>query len=149
MVDAEPPGANIDPQTAVRWPQVATLGVLQGAISLSWIVYTLYLPALLITLGLDAKFAALLLLIEGVLAIALEPTFGFLSDQMFRRAGTRMPFIVAGVFLAAALFILIPLAVINPTRATESTRAIFVALVMAWAFAMSIFRTPAMSLLSR
>ncbi len=60
---------------------------------------------------MDARVAVTLLTIEGLVAIALEPTFGFLSDQSFRRLGSRLPFVVAGVFLAAALFIMIPLAV--------------------------------------
>jgi hypothetical protein len=122
---------------------------LQSAIGLSWLVYALYLPALLVALGLDARFAATLLMVEGLLAIVLEPTFGFLSDQSFRRIGTRLPFVVGGVFLASALFILIPLVVSTSAATTAVGRSTFVALVIAWAVAMTIFRTPALSLISR
>ncbi len=133
----------------VRWPQVAVLGLLQGAVGLSWIVYSLYLPALLVSLGLDARLAVTLLLIEGLLAILLEPAFGFLSDQSFRRVGTRLPFVVGGVFLAAALFIMIPLVVSTTVAASEMDRVVFLVLVIGWAVAMTIFRTPALALLSR
>jgi Major Facilitator Superfamily len=149
MVTADPVSEPGGGPRGVRWPQVAVLGLLQGAIGLSWIVYSLYLPALLIARGLDARLAVMLLTIEGLLAIVLEPTFGFLSDQSFRRIGTRLPFVVGGVFLAAALFIMIPLAVSTSAAASEIGRNIFLALLIGWAVAMTIFRAPALSLLSR
>ena len=134
---------------AVRWSQVACLALLHGSIGLSWIVYALYLPQLLGSLGLAAGLAVTLLAIENLLAIFLEPLFGFLSDQSFRRSGTRLPFIVAGVLLAATLFIATPLAVLTPIAKTDAGRAMFLALVVVWAIAMTVFRTPALALLGR
>ena len=87
--------------SAVRWSQVACLALLHGSIGLSWIVYALYLPQLLGSLGLAAGLAVTLLAVENALAVFLEPLFGFLSDQSFRRTATRLPFIVAGVLIAA------------------------------------------------
>ena len=145
-VPSAPPGG-ASPE--VRRSQVATLGALQTAIGLSWLVYALYLPALLVALGLDARLAGILLMIEGLLAIVLEPMFGFLSDQSFRRIGTRLPFVVGGVFLAAAFFILIPLVAATSAAKSETGRITFLVLVIGWAIAMTVFRTPALSLLSR
>ncbi len=138
---AEPP--------AVRWSQVAGLALLHGSIGLSWIVYALYLPQLLGSLGLAAGLAVTLLAVENALAIFLEPLFGFLSDQSFRRTATRLPFIVAGALIAATLFIATPLAVLTPLAKTDTGRAMFVALIVFWAMAMTVFRTPALALLGR
>ena len=133
----------------VRWSQVACLALLHGSIGLSWIVYALYLPQLLGSLGLAAGLAVTLLAVENALAVILEPLFGFLSDQSYRRTGTRLPFIVAGVLLAATLFIATPLTVLTPFARTDTGRAMFVALIIFWAIAMTVFRTPALALLGR
>ncbi len=137
------------PPRAVRWLQVAGLALLHTAMGLSWLVYVLYLPALIISLGLDPRVAITMLMVEGLLAIALEPLFGFLSDRFFRRVGTRLPFVVTGVFLAAALFIVIPVAASTSLVVTETGRALFLVLLAGWAIAMTVFRAPALSLLSR
>lgn len=142
------PAMSDDPP-AVRWNQVMCLAILHGSIGLSWIVYALYLPQLLTSLGLAAALAVTLLALENVLAIALEPLFGFLSDQSFRRIGTRLPMVVGGVLLAAMLFIATPLAVLTPLAKTDAGRTMFLGLVILWAIAMTVFRTPALALLGR
>jgi MFS family permease len=78
----------------------------------------------------------------------MEPLMGSLSDQTQRWIGTRFPFISVGVVLASALFIAIP-AFVAFGSATAAIRWVLPVLMVAWALAMTVFRSPALSLLGR
>jgi predicted MFS family arabinose efflux permease len=132
----------------VLWFQVSGLAAVQGAITLSWVIYRLYLDKLLVQFGFTAALAATLLVTENLLAAFMEPLMGGLSDRAKRWVGTRFPFIIGGVILSSALFIAIPTMVIfgNPTSAV---RWVFPIMLIAWAMAMTVFRSPVVSLLGQ
>ncbi|MGC1393601.1 MAG: MFS transporter [Coleofasciculaceae cyanobacterium] len=132
----------------VLWLQVWGLAAVQGAIALTWVIYNLYLVKLLTSLGFPKELATVILIIENILAAVMEPLMGGLSDQAQRWIGTRFPFISVGVILASALFIAIP-AFITFSTPTTSIRWVLPVLLVAWALAMTVFRSPAMSLLGR
>ncbi len=132
----------------VLWLQVSALAGVQGAITLTWIIYRLYLPQLLALFGFPGALAATLLVVENLLGAVMEPLMGGLSDQAKRWMGTRFPFISGGVILSSTLFIAIPTLVVfgNPTSAIRSVLPI---LLIGWALAMTVFRSPAISLLGQ
>ncbi|GAB4196762.1 MAG: hypothetical protein Fur006_44510 [Coleofasciculaceae cyanobacterium] len=132
----------------VLWLQVSGLAAVQGAISLTWVIYRFYLDKLLLQFGFPAAFAATLLVTENLLAAFMEPLMGGLSDRAKRWVGTRLPFIIGGVILSSALFIAIPAIVIfgNPTSVI---RWVLPILLIAWAMAMTVFRSPVISLLGQ
>jgi Na+/melibiose symporter-like transporter len=130
----------------VLWRPVLGLAAVQGSIILSWVIYRTYLPKLLTQVGFPEALAARLLLIEAVLAIALEPLMGGLSDRVKYWVGTRFPFISLGVILSSALFITIPASVAFGSL-TGGMRWILPSLAVAWALAMTVFRSPVMALL--
>jgi Na+/melibiose symporter-like transporter len=99
---------NSKSQPSILWVQVLALAGLQAAITLTWLVYNLYLPKLLTQFGFPASLAVGLLVLENALSVVLEPLMGGLSDQAIRWLGSRFPFISAGVILASTLFIAIP-----------------------------------------
>ena len=132
----------------VLWLQVWGLAAVQGTIALTWVIYNLYLVKLLTSFGFPKELATVLLIIENILAAVMEPLMGSLSDQAQRWIGTRFPFISVGVILSSALFIAIP-AFITFSTPTASIRWILPVLLVAWALAMTVFRSPAMSLLGR
>ena len=132
----------------VLWKQVWALGGLQAAITLSWVIYNLYLTDLLGQLGFAAGTAAVVVLIENVLAIAMEPLMGGFSDQLQRTLTTQFPFIFAAIAVASGLFIAIPATVVFGDVGSLS-RWLLPLLLVAWALAMSCFRSPALSLLGR
>jgi len=127
--------------------QVCGLAVVQGAIALTWVIYGLYLPQLLSRFGFPREVAAQLLIVENVLAIAMEPIMGAQSDRMQQWMGSRFPFIAVGVLLAAGLFISIPTVVVFGGGA--AMRWVLPTAAIAWALAMTVFRSPALSLLGR
>lgn len=132
--------------SSIAWAPVWGLALVQGAISLLWVIYNLYLGQLLTGLGFPLALAATLLIIENLLAIVMEPLMGTFSDRMQHRIGTRLPIISLGVLLAAGIFVLLPTALVwgqGPLRWGLPL------LLVAWALAMTVFRSPAMSLLGR
>ncbi len=132
----------------VLWLQVCGLAMVQGAIALSWVIYNFYLPKLLVQFGFSKSLAISLLILENALAVFMEPLMGSLSDQKQRWFSSRFPFITVGVLLSSALFIAIP-CVVTFVPPTTVLKFILPVLVIAWALAMTVFRSPVLSLLGR
>jgi Na+/melibiose symporter-like transporter len=134
--------------TRILWLQVWGLAAVQGAIALTWVIYNLYLLKLLTEFGFPKELATGLIILENILAAVMEPLMGTLSDQFQHWVGTRFPFISFGVILASAFFLAIPTCVVfgSPTAAF---RGLLPGLMVAWALAMTVFRSPALSLLGR
>jgi hypothetical protein len=135
----------------IRWLQVWSLASVQGSISLAWIAYGIYLPKFIAEVfayppAQAQQFAAILLVIEGAIAVIVEPLFGSLSDRWQRWYSSRMPMIVAGVIAATAIFIGLPSLVIFG-GANDFTRLLLPSLAVLWAIAMSTFRSPVICLL--
>jgi MFS family permease len=132
---------------SVLWAQVWGLAAMQGAITLMWVIYNLYLVELLTQFGFPQALATGLLVIENLLAMVMEPFMGSFSDGLQHRVGTRFPFISLGVVLAAGCFLAIP--IISWAGPTPLLRWLLPLMMVAWALAMTVFRSPAMSLLGR
>ncbi|MDB9493228.1 MFS transporter [Spirulina major CS-329] len=122
------------------------LGVtaVQGAITLGWVLYALYLPQLLTELGLAPEWAGLLLTIEHGLEVVIEPLVGRLSDRSQRKLGTRYPWIVVGSLATATLLMGFPAVVVWG----QAVPMLLIGVAIAWASAMAVFRSPVMSLLA-
>lgn len=135
-------------QSSILWLQVCGLAAVQGAITLTWVTYNLYLPVLLIQFGFPQELATTLLIVEAGLAVVLEPLFGGLSDEAQRWSGSRFPFIAVGVVLASASSIAIP-TVVAFGSSSGGIRWLLPGVMVAWALTMTIFRSPALCLLGR
>jgi hypothetical protein len=114
---------------------------MQGAIVLCWIVYRMYIPDLLGQFGFPKDSSVVILAIEGFLAVLIEPMFGSLSDRQKTLWGLKGPFVTIGVLLSAGLLLILPAIVLlgNPD---SFLRWLFIALVILWAMAMAMFRSP-------
>lgn len=128
---------------SVLWMQVWGVAGVHGAISLCWVIYGLYIPALLQSLGFPPEMVTHVLVIENLLSALIEPVMGAVSDRWQRMIGTKMPLIMLGALLAAALFILVPVSL-----AWGIDRQVFVGIIVIWAMAMAVFRSPVLSLLA-
>src|SRR5690349_7222550 len=95
--------------SSVLWRRVLGLGALQGAITLGWLIYNLYLPELLGDLGVSAALIATLLVLEGFVGFVMEPLVGFFSDKLHKSLAGRFLWVMGGALLAGALFVAIPL----------------------------------------
>ncbi|NEQ97552.1 MAG: SLC45 family MFS transporter [Cyanothece sp. SIO2G6] len=134
--------------TRVLWMRVWGLAAVQGAISLTWVIYILYLDRLLTQYGFSAGFAAGLLVVESILAAIMEPLMGTLSDRVQHWMGSRFPFIAVGLIATSACFIAIPV-VLAFGGPNGIVRWLLPTVMVLWALAQTVFRSPAMSLLGR
>jgi len=132
----------------VLWPQIWGLAAVQGAITLSWVIYNLYLLQLLTQFGFSGALATGLIVLETGAAVVLEPLMGGLSDQMQRWVGSRFPFVASGVILASICFLAIPVSLISGGL-TPITRWLLPTAMVLWALSMTVFRSPVLSLLGR
>lgn len=130
------------------WSKIIGLSALQGAISLTWLIYNIYLPKLLISYGFSATLAVSILIIENAIAIIVEPLFGNLSDRAYRWVASKFGIVSFGVILTSAISILIPTMVIFGDL-FSAVRWILPMVLISWAIAMAIFRTPAISLIGK
>lgn len=150
-------GQQTGQRTTILWAKALGLAGVQGAVSLLWVTYNLYLPKLLGQVGLPAWAAVVFLVLEGLLAVVLEPLSGQVSDQLKFKMSTRYPFVVAAGISAVVLFVGLP--VIAHSRsagiailgeaASPLLGWLFGAVIMAWAITMSLFRSPILALLGK
>lgn len=131
---------------SISWRPTAALAGVNAAITLSWIVYRVHLVGLLTQAGFPAGLAPLLLLIESALAIFVEPWAGNTSDRAPQHLGGRFYVILIGVGLTALLFAVLPgiLGLLQPNAAVNWWLP---GLLIIWAIAISMFRSPALALL--
>ncbi|MEM9216081.1 MAG: MFS transporter [Cyanobacteria bacterium P01_F01_bin.150] len=132
----------------VLWPRVCGLAAVQGAIALTWVIYNLYLKKLLTQYGFSPEFATALLILENLLATIMEPLMGSFSDRFQHWMGSRFPFIAVGIILASTCFIAIPTVLAFGGPSGIARWLLPIAMVL-WAFTMTLFRSPALSLLGR
>lgn len=132
----------------VLWLRVCGLAAVQGAIALTWVIYNLYLKKLLEQYGFSPEFATTLLVLENILAMVMEPLMGSFSDNVQHWLGSRFPFIASGIILASTCFIAIPTVLVFGGPDSPARWLLPIVLVL-WAFTMTLFRSPALSLLGR
>lgn len=136
------------PSLQVRWQPVTALAGVNAAITLSWIIYRIYLVSLVTRAGFPAGFAPFLLLIESILAIVVEPWAGDTSDRTLRRLGGRFYVILIGCGLTSLLFVLLP-GIVDLLQPNAANNWWLPGLLVIWAVAISMFRSPALALLGQ
>lgn len=132
----------------VLWIKVWGIAAVQGSITLTWVIYNLYFPLLLVEFGFNKELAIAIVIVENALESIIEPIFGGLSDRQQRLFGSKVPLISCGIILASVLFILFPCLAIFSSEQFSLKRFLPI-LAIIWAAAMAIFRAPTMSLLGR
>ncbi|MDY6939745.1 MAG: MFS transporter [Cyanobacteriota bacterium] len=135
-------------QRFVLWRPVIGVAAVQGTFTITWVIYRLYLADLLVQFGFPKEFAVTVLFVDTLLGMVGEPVMGTLSDRTKQWLGTQFPLISIGAIVSSALFIAIPtIAILG--NFTGAVRWILPGAMMAWAFAMTIVRSPAISLLGQ
>lgn len=132
----------------VLWIKVWGIAAVHGSITLTWVIYNLYFPLLLVQFGFKPELAIAILIIENALESIIEPIFGGLSDRQQRLFGSKVPLISCGIILASVLFILFPCLAIFGLK-QFSLKWLLPILAIIWAGAMATFRAPTMALLRR
>jgi len=108
-------------------------------VSVIWSVYNAFVPLILDErFGLQAGFIAVIMVLDNIAALIIQPALGVFSDRLRSKIGRRLPFIVVGAPLAAAMFGLIPYAHVLP---------LFILSCITLLLAMAFWRTPVVALM--
>ena len=108
-------------------------------ISLVWSVYNLYVPIFLQDrFELAPGLIGFIMTLDNVAALLIQPMIGVWSDRTRSPLGRRMPYVLAGMPIAALCFVLVPSAQALP---------LFMAAIIGMLLAMALFRTPVIALM--
>ena len=119
-----------------------TIGFAFLAISAFWQMYDNIIPLILkYFLNIGDTLSGGIMALDNIFALIMLPLFGAWSDKVNHKRGKRTPFIFVGTVIAVAAMLLLPLA------ANSRNLVLFVAALFVTLFAMSTFRSPAVSLM--
>ncbi len=112
------------------------------AISAFWQVYDNIIPLILkYFFGIGDTLSGAIMALDNIFALIMLPIFGAGSDRISHRRGKRTPFIFIGTILAVIFMLMLPEAA-NSRNVIWFVGALFMTLI-----SMSIFRSPAVSLM--
>ena len=132
----------------ILWIKVWGIAAVQGSITLTWVIYNLYFPLLLVEFGFSKELAIAILIIENALESIIEPIFGGLSDRQKQFFGSKVPLISFGIIASSVLFIVFPCLIIFGSE-QPLAKFLLPTIAIMWAGAMAIFRAPTISLLGQ
>ena len=119
-----------------------TIGFAFLAISAFWQMYDNIIPLILkYFFNIGDTLSGGIMALDNIFALIMLPIFGAWSDKVNHKRGKRTPFIFVGTIIAVAAMLLLPLA------ANTRNMVLFVAALFVTLFAMSTFRSPAVSLM--
>ncbi len=129
--------------TSIQWKQMASLLALYASVIIGWIAYHRYQPALLASFGLQ-QYSGFLVWAQGIILVITPPLAGKLGDMYRHKLGNRLRVITLGVSFAAMTFMTVAFTLlINPGQWVVYVLPI---LIVLWLFAMSLFTSPAISM---
>jgi MFS family permease len=129
---------------SIQWKQMASLNALYASVIIGWIAYHRYQPVLLEKFELT-QYAALLVWVQAIILVVTPPIAGKLGDMYRDRLGNRLRIITLGVSFAAMIFMTVAFTlIINPPK--EFLLYALPILIALWLFAMSLFTSPAISM---
>ena len=130
------------PDTALRnrldYKKTALIGLGFMAVSLAWAMYSANVPILLEQHIKNSVLIGLIMSIDNILAVILQPLLGSLSDKTRTRYGRRLPYILIGMPVSAILFAFIPFG---------SSLAVLVGIIILYNLSMSAWRSPVVALM--
>ena len=119
-----------------------TIGFAFLAISAFWQMYDNIIPLILkYFFNIGDTLSGGIMALDNIFALIMLPLFGAWSYKVNHKRGKRTPFIFVGTVIAVAAMLLLPLA------ANSRNLVLFVAALFVTLFAMSTFRSPAVSLM--
>lgn len=96
-------------QTAPWWvPRMFAIGLVYFSAQMGAALYNAYLPIFYGAFVASNVLIGIVIMIDNIAALALQPYFASLSDRVDTRLGRRMPFLLVGMPVAALFFVLIP-----------------------------------------
>jgi maltose/moltooligosaccharide transporter len=114
------------------------LGLGFFGISAVWAAYNSFVPVILKNLALSNAMIGLIMTIDNILAVTVQPAIGALSDRTNTAIGRRKPFIMAGAPAAVICFAMIPFV---------NNLYLLAAVILLMNLGMAIYRSPVIALM--
>jgi maltose/moltooligosaccharide transporter len=114
------------------------LGLGFFGISAVWAAYNSFVPVILKNFALSNVMIGLIMTIDNILAVTVQPAIGALSDRTNTAFGKRKPFIIFGAPVAVICFAMIPFV---------NNLCFLVAVILLMNFAMAVYRSPVIALM--
>jgi MFS family permease len=137
-----------------RTSTIAIIGLGLFAAQFAWVIYNTYVPLFLQAgsaqfqadpglrgFGMNASQTGMILAIDNLAALLLQPFTGAYSDRLRTRLGRRLPFLLFGMPLAALGMAFIPLALSKPFP-------VFLLCLLVMVIAMACWRAPLFALMA-
>lgn len=130
---------------SIFWKQVWALALLQAVNNFGFAAYYHYQPKLLERFNYT-DFAMILVVLQGIIGIILNPIMGTLGDKLRRSSGKSFTLVSIGVNSAGMVFMAVAAAMTQETG-TGFFHTIFPICVTLWLVTMAVFNSPSVSLL--
>jgi maltose/moltooligosaccharide transporter len=123
----------------LNYPRTFLLGFGFFGVSVLWAVYNAFVPIFLSErFHLEPGIIGVIMTLDNIAALFIQPPIGAFSDQLRTPIGRRMPFILVGAPIAAIAFALVPVA---------QALVLFMVSIITMLLAMAVFRTPVIALM--
>jgi len=130
----------------VSYLKIFLLGDGVFGISVLWALYNADVPIILqTTYKLSNFLTGWVMNLDNILAVALIPIIGFISDRTNTKIGRRMPYIITGMPIGGILLMLIP--IIAGLSANGQNFWLLFVVILLMNIAMAIARAPVISLM--
>jgi MFS family permease len=123
------------------WKRALVLGTGYFALNVISLSYNAFMPLLYRNFVSNLALVGLLMTIDNIMAVTLQPWWGARSDRTHTRLGRRLPYILMCMPLAALFFAVIPFA-------AQATFGLLLGSAILLNLAISVFRAPLQALLS-
>ncbi|MCS7075954.1 MAG: MFS transporter [Bacteroidia bacterium] len=132
-------------ERSVLWKQVWALATLQAVNNFGFAAYYHYQPKLLERFNY-VDFAMMLVVLQGIIGIILNPVMGVIGDKLRRTTNKSFTLVSIGTNAAGMVFMAVA-AVMTQKTQEGFFHEIFPICVTLWLITMAIFNSPAVSLL--
>lgn len=117
------------------------LGIGFMSVSVVWSIYNTFLPPMYDKLVGSTLIVGLIMTLDNVLALVIQPWIGAQSDRTWTRFGRRLPYVMVGMPLAGLLLFWLPGAAVRGL-------GVLLLVTVAMNIGMAISRTPIVSLMA-
>lgn len=107
-------------------------------VTLVWTLYNSFVPVILEKFIASGTIIGLIMTLDNILAVTVQPIIGAVSDKTRTRIGRRMPYILIGAPIAALFFIFIPIAKII---------WLLILIIVIMNLSMALYRSPVVALM--
>lgn len=121
-----------------RADQTFTIGLAFFSSEIAWALYNAQIPLLLGTYLTSFFLIGLLMALDNMIGVIIQPIMGSISDNTRTKFGRRMPYLIIGVPLGALFFSLIP---------TQTSLPMLIIFLFLFGTSMGLYRAQAVSLM--